>query len=114
MGSAKNIDDCAQLRENLIAALTRLRGGDFSVRLALDSREPRDQEIAALFNEVVGLNESITGEFNRVARVVGKEGDITNRAKVKGAAGGWQVKLNAVNELINDMVQPTTEVARVI
>jgi len=114
VGSAKTTDSCAQLRDNLIEALTCLRAGDFSVRLKLQSRDPRDREIAALFNEVVGLNESITGEFNRVAQVVGKEGEITNRAKVKGAAGDWQVKLNAVNGLIDDMVQPTTEVARVI
>jgi HAMP domain-containing protein/signal transduction histidine kinase/CheY-like chemotaxis protein len=114
VGSARNSDGCAQLREQLIVALTKLRQGDFSVRLMLDSTDPRDREIAALFNDVVGLNESITGEFNRVARVVGKEGDITNRAKVKGAAGGWQAKLDSVNELVNDMVQPTTEVARVI
>jgi HAMP domain-containing protein len=114
VGSAKTTDSCAQLRDNLIEALTRLRAGDFSVRLKLQSRDPRDREIAALFNEVVGLNESITGEFNRVAQVVGKEGEITNRAKVKGAAGDWQVKLDAVNGLIDDMVQPTTEVARVI
>ena len=40
--------------------------------------------------------------------------EITHRAKVKGAGGGWQAKLNAVNELVDDMVQPTTEVARVI
>ncbi len=114
MGAARQDGECAQLRESLIAALTRLRSGDFRVRLSLESRHPQDREIAALFNEVVGLNESITGEFNRVARVVGKEGDITNRAEVPGADGGWQVKLTAVNELINDMVQPTTEVARVI
>ena len=114
MGSDQNADACAQLREQLIAALTKLRAGDFSVRLSLESPDPRDQQIAALFNDVVGFNESITGELNRVARVVGKEGDITNRAKVRGAAGGWLVKLDAVNELVNDMVQPTTEVARVI
>ena len=114
MGSAQNTDSCAHLRESLIAALTKLREGDFTVRLDLDSRDPSDREIAKLFNEVVSLNESITEEFNRVARVVGKEGEIANRAKVKGAAGGWQIKLDAVNELVDDMVQPITEVARVI
>ena len=62
----------------------------------------------------VGLNEAITGEFERLAKVVGKEGEITQRAKVKGAGGGWKAKLDAVNELVDDMVQPTTEVARVI
>ncbi|WP_324808348.1 HAMP domain-containing protein [Sphingomonas sp. LY29] len=73
-----------------------------------------DEEVARLFNEVVDLNESITKEFERLAIVVGKEGKISQRAHVRGAAGGWDLKLRAVNELIEDMVQPTTEVARVI
>ena len=46
--------------------------------------------------------------------MVGKEGKITQRAQVRGASGGWDSKLRAVNELIDDLVQPTTEIARVI
>ena len=107
-------DECGALREQLISALTRFREGDFSVRMKLKSSDPRDREIAELFNQVAGLNEITTKEFGRVARVVGKEGEITQRAKVPGATGGWQKKLDAVNELVDDMVQPTTEVARVI
>ncbi|WP_133364968.1 HAMP domain-containing protein [Qipengyuania sediminis] len=114
MGSNEHADSCAELRASLIAALTRLRAGDFSVRLDLSGGHPQDQAIAALFNEAVGLNDAITSEFARVAMVVGKEGEITHRAAVTGAAGGWQQKLDAVNGLIDDMVQPTTEVARVI
>ncbi|MGV3555119.1 MAG: HAMP domain-containing protein, partial [Croceibacterium sp.] len=110
----KPVDECDALREQLISALTRFREGDFTVRMKLRSSDPRDREIAELFNQVAGLNEIVTDEFSRVARVVGKEGEITQRAKVQGAAGGWQKKLNAVNELVDDMVQPTTEVARVI
>ena len=68
----------------------------------------------SLFNEVVGLNQQITEEFERLSKVVGKEGKIGHRAKVRGASGGWDSKLRAVNELIDDMVQPITEVARVI
>ena len=112
--AARSSDPCKLLRDDLIVALTRLREGDFSVRMPNRSRDPRDREIAELFNEVVGFNDSITHEFARLAKVVGKEGEITQRARVKGAGGGWQAKLDAVNELVDDMVQPTTEVARVI
>jgi HAMP domain-containing protein/signal transduction histidine kinase/CheY-like chemotaxis protein len=112
--AARNTDPCKTLREDLIAALTRLRDGDFSVRMSARSRDPRDREIAKLFNEAVGFNDSISQEFARLAKVVGKEGEISQRARVKGAKGGWQSKLNAVNELVDDMVQPITEVARVI
>ena len=100
-------------RRDLIHALRRLRRGDFSVRLPEEGDET-DVEIATLFNEVVSLNQQITGEFDRVSRVVGKEGKIGSRAKVHGATGGWDRKLRAINELIDDMVQPTIEVARVI
>ena len=111
---SKSRNECDALRDELIDALTRLRQGDFTVRLKLSSSDPRDREIADLFNEAVGLNESITDEFSRLAKVVGKEGKIAQRAKVSGATGRWQAKLDAVNELVDDMVQPTTEVARVI
>ena len=100
-------------RRQLIHALRRLRRGDFSVRLPEDGAD-EDGEIAALFNEVVGLNQQIMEEFERLSKVVGKEGKIGHRAKVRGATGGWDTKLRAINELIDDMVQPTTEVARVI
>ena len=100
-------------RRKLLTALRALRRGDFSVRLPEDV-DGIDGEIASLFNEVVGLNEQITEEFERLSKVVGKEGKIGHRAKVRGATGGWETKLRSVNELIDDMVQPTTEVARVI
>ena len=112
--AAKSVDPCKALREELIEALTRLREGDFSVRMKITSRDPQDREIARLFNEVVGFNDDIAEEFVRLAKVVGKEGEISQRAKVKGAGGGWKTKLDAVNDLVDDMVQPTTEVARVI
>ncbi len=100
-------------RRKLMGALRKLRAGDFTVRLSEDD-PAEDGEIAALFNEVVGLNQAITEEFERLSRVVGKEGKIGHRAKVRNATGGWDAKLRAINELIDDMVQPTTEVARVI
>ncbi len=99
-------------RRELVIALRKFRNGDFTVRLPEGG--DGDDEIAELFNEVVGLNQRITDEFERLSRVVGKEGKIGHRAFVRGATGGWETKLQALNELIDDMVQPTTEVARVI
>ena len=100
-------------RRRLVSALRVARRGDFTVRLPEDP-DDIDQEVATLFNEVVGLNQQITQEFERLSQVVGKEGKIGQRARVRGASGGWETKLRAVNELIDDMVQPTAEVARVI
>jgi HAMP domain-containing protein/signal transduction histidine kinase/CheY-like chemotaxis protein len=100
-------------RRQLVTALRSLRRGDFSVRLAEDV-DGVDGEIATLFNEVVTLNGEMTREFERLSQVVGKEGKITQRGRVKSATGGWETAIRSVNELIEDMVQPTAEVARVI
>src|SRR5947199_309106 len=53
-------------------------------------------------------------EFDRVATVVGKEGRIRQRASLPMATGSWSECIDSVNTLIADLVQPTTEVARVI
>src|SRR5207248_2881104 len=55
-----------------------------------------------------------SGELNRVSTVVGKEGKTGQRVSLGGAGGSWGASVDAVNALIVDLVQPTTEVARVI
>ena len=100
-------------RRQLVSALRALRRGDFSVRLP-EEVDGVDGEIASIFNEVVSVNEEMTQEFERLSKVVGKEGKITQRGRVKNARGGWETAVRSVNELIEDMVQPTAEVARVI
>src|SRR5207248_489554 len=50
----------------------------------------------------------------RVAAVIGREGRLTERAEVRGAAGVWREQLDSVNGMIEDLVRPTSEVARVI
>ena len=74
-------------RRKLLTALRALRRGDFSVRLP-DDFSGIDGEIARLFNEVVAMEEQITDEFERLSVVVGKEGKIGQRGRVRGAVGG--------------------------
>jgi HAMP domain-containing protein/signal transduction histidine kinase/DNA-binding response OmpR family regulator len=100
-------------RRQLVSALRSLRRGDFSVRLPEDDPE-FDSEIASLFNEVVGLNQEMAREFERLSVVVGKEGKITQRGRLQNATGEWENAVRSVNDLIDDMVQPTAEVSRVI
>ncbi|WP_181704905.1 HAMP domain-containing protein [Chthonobacter rhizosphaerae] len=100
-------------RRELLNALRAFRRGDFTVRLD-DDYQGVDAEIAAAFNEVVELNEQLTSEFERLSRVVGKDGRIGERGHVRSATGGWETCIRSVNDLIEDMVQPTAEVARVI
>src|SRR3954471_22774434 len=97
----------------LLAALRAVKKGDFSVRLPTD-QTGIEAAVAEAFNDVTELLEGFTNELERIATVVGKEGRITQRASLPGATGGWAVRIESVNSLISDLVQPTEEVARVI
>ncbi|MGE4064217.1 MAG: HAMP domain-containing protein [Rhodospirillaceae bacterium] len=100
-------------QHDLLAALRALRKGDFSVRLP-GNLSGVDGEIAEAFNDVVDLNERTSKEFQRLGDFVGKEGKITHRAKLTNAGGSWAASIETVNNLITDLVQPTSEMARVI
>jgi HAMP domain-containing protein/signal transduction histidine kinase/CheY-like chemotaxis protein len=100
-------------RRQILTALRAFRRGDFSARLP-DEFDGIDAEIAQTFNEIVELNGQLTSEFERLGRVVGKDGRIGERGHVRNATGNWEASVRSINELIEDMVQPTAEVARVI
>jgi hypothetical protein len=70
--------------------------------------------LASAFNRVASMNEAMVREMVRVERIVGREGRMTERASLGDVSGGWSTSLDAINSLIGDLVQPTTEVARVI
>jgi signal transduction histidine kinase/DNA-binding response OmpR family regulator/HAMP domain-containing protein len=100
-------------RRGLLRALRTFKKGDFSVRLPVD-QIGIDGEIAQAFNDVVEMNEKIADEFARIRGEVGKEGQINQRVRLPAATGSWADCVDSVNTLVGDLVQPTSEVARVI
>src|SRR5437867_5439359 len=97
----------------LLKVLSDFKRGDFATRL------PSEQtglpgKIYDLVNEVIDLNERMVKEFDRVSTLVGKEGRIKQRASLPTATGSWAACIDSVNTLIADLVQPTTEMTRVI
>ncbi|HWQ32403.1 MAG TPA: HAMP domain-containing protein, partial [Blastocatellia bacterium] len=99
--------------KQLLKTLTALKKGDFSVRLPNDWTGIAGK-IADTLNEVIDMNDRLARELERVSRVVGKEGRITQRAALPTADGSWASLIESVNTLIDDMARPTTEMARVI
>src|SRR4051794_30001331 len=65
----------------LLVALMALKKGDFSVRLPIEW-DGISGKIADTFNEVIDLNDRMAKELDRLSRMVGKEGKITERASV--------------------------------
>ena len=97
----------------LLAGLRAIDAGDFSVRLE-PAGDPLSAEIAGVFNSVATKQGRLADELNRVALSVGREGKMRDRATIGPAAGLWAGSVDALNSLITDLVQPTSEVARVI
>ncbi len=97
----------------LLAALTALQKGDFTVRLPIEWTGIAGK-VADTFNEVVALNERMAKELDRVSRVVGIEGKLNQRASLGDVGGSWAESVTSVNALIDDLVHPTSETARVI
>src|SRR5947208_2723636 len=100
-------------KRQLATALSSLRKGDFSVRMP-SGLGGIDGQIADEFNELVEINQRLVEELERISQGVGKQGQISQRASIGNVSGAWQEAVSSVNSLINDLVHPTSEMARVI
>ncbi|HZU34333.1 MAG TPA: hypothetical protein VFA18_00410, partial [Gemmataceae bacterium] len=97
----------------LLNALTALKKGRAGVRLPVDWTGTAGK-VADAFNEVVELNERMAEEMGRLSHVVGKEGKLNQRFSLGDVGGFWRQSVTSLNELIDDLVHPTSETARVI
>jgi signal transduction histidine kinase/CheY-like chemotaxis protein/HAMP domain-containing protein len=97
----------------LLATLKALKRGDFSVRMPADWSGSAGK-VADILNDIIDANQEMVEGITTVSRVVGHEGHLTQRAPVSNAAGAWAAMVRSVNALIDDLVHPTTEMARVI
>src|SRR5437588_10834358 len=97
----------------LLTALTALKKGQPGVRLPVEWTGVAGK-VADAFNDVVELNERMASELARLRRVVGKEGKLSQRLSLGDVSGFWQESVESVNDLIDALVHPTSETARVI
>jgi HAMP domain-containing protein/CheY-like chemotaxis protein/signal transduction histidine kinase len=97
----------------LLHALQAMRIGDFSVRLPGD-RIGLEGKIADTFNEIVAANERMASELEHVGQVVGREGKTRTRVEFGLRSGSWAAMETSVNDLIDDLLWPTTAVTHAI
>ena len=101
--------------DRLLAALTAVRDGDFraKLRVPVDADSPMAR-LATVVNEVVERNRHLTGELDRVRRVVGRDGRLDERLRPGNGQGAWAGAVTAANDLLDELVRPTVEVGRVL
>ena len=97
----------------MLLALHALRRGDPDVRLPFHWTGVAGK-LADAFNEVVEQNASMAAELSRLRQVVGREGRLKQRATLPELRGFWGQQIDCINALIDDLVHPTSEAARVI
>src|SRR5260370_36409241 len=83
----------------LLGILRAVKRGDFTVRLPLAQTGVAGQ-IAEAFNDIVELLDASTNELERITRVVGREGKITERASLLGASGGVEERGDVMSSLL--------------
>jgi HAMP domain-containing protein/signal transduction histidine kinase/DNA-binding response OmpR family regulator len=111
--SAAENDPRDQQMRAMLLALSDFKDGDFTVRLPQDWTGIAGKAADA-FNELISRNQLLAAELDRISVVVGQEGRISQRASLGFAKGCWEEAIRSVNELVANLVQPTSEMARVI
>ncbi|HXC77552.1 MAG TPA: HAMP domain-containing protein, partial [Candidatus Acidoferrum sp.] len=96
----------------MLSVLTAVKRGDFSARLPTDWTGPAGK-VAAALNELIESNQQLERVLQRLGKRVGKEGQI-RRAALGDAGGAWASTLESVNDLIDDLLRPNSEIAQVI
>ena len=97
----------------LLNVLDQVKGGDFSARMPLDWTG-LPGKVADGFNDVIIANQVFEAELARVSRVVGKQGELSQRVVLGGSTRSWSGSVESVNSLINALVRPTKETQRVV
>ncbi|MEA2471508.1 MAG: hypothetical protein QOE38_2507, partial [Thermoleophilaceae bacterium] len=99
--------------EVMLQVLSQVKDGDFSARMPLHWVGVGGK-IADRLNEIIRANQVLGTELERVSRVVGKEGKLSQRVAFNGTGEVWGDHIECVNNLIDDLVQPSNEMQRVI
>src|SRR5260370_6303780 len=95
------------------AALVALRRGDPATKLPIQG-SASVSKVADVFNDLVEQNVEMAEELSKLSQAVGKEGKLKRRAALPQARGFWAQSVENINALIDDLVHPTNEAARVI
>jgi signal transduction histidine kinase/HAMP domain-containing protein/ActR/RegA family two-component response regulator len=99
--------------EVLLQVLNDVRSGDLTARMPVHWTGVPGK-VADGLNEIIGASQQLGTELERVSRVVGREGKLSQRLSLKGSDLVFGACVESVNSLIEDLVRPSNEMQRVI
>ncbi len=98
---------------SLLSVLAAVSGGDFSARMPLHWTGVAGK-VADGLNQMIIANETLEADLARLSRVVGHDGELSQRLALGGPTRCWSASSESVNRLVDALVRPTSEMQRVI
>jgi signal transduction histidine kinase/HAMP domain-containing protein len=111
-GTEVDVTDAIDVKV-LLSVLAQVKEGDFTARMPLEWTGVAGKAADGL-NDVIIANQALAAELARVSRVVGKQGELSQRVVPGGWSQCWSGSVESVNSLIDSLVRPTSEMQRVI
>jgi signal transduction histidine kinase/HAMP domain-containing protein len=99
--------------EVVLRVLRDVKAGNLTARVPVDWTGAAGK-LAEALNEIISACEHLGDELARVSRVVGKEGNLSQRATLNSGGNLFGGLVASVNGLIEDLVRPSSEMQRVI
>ncbi len=99
--------------KGLLSVLLEVKNGNFNVRMPLDETGLKGK-VCDVLNEIIDMNDLMMNEFVKAGTIIGKQGKLTHRLHIPKAKGSWNKGVEALNSLMSDLIQPTTQIAYVI
>src|SRR5690349_13710459 len=87
-------------QKRLLKVLSDYRRGDFSARMPSD-RTGLAGKICDALNDAIERNEKLVKELERLSNVVGKAGNVKQRASMPSAEGQWATAVESINTLVS-------------
>ncbi|WP_409560397.1 HAMP domain-containing protein [Hyphomicrobium sp. B1] len=97
----------------MLQTLQAVKEGDFSVRMRGDW-DGLAGKIADTVNDIIITNQRMANQLQHLGHAVGREGLTNQRVRLGLALGAWGEMEQSINGLVDDLLQPTTEVTRTI
>ncbi len=98
----------------LLDGLKSARDGDLSIRMPVHPGDDMVGQVHWAFNGLVERSDGVLREVERVTRVVGREGRVSEQASVSQLRGQWLDCMDSFNRMIDEFAWRTQEVGRII
>src|ERR1700678_2221302 len=97
---------------NIAQVTTAVAKGDLTKKIDVDARG-EILELKTTINTMVDQLSSFAAEVTRVAREVGREGQLGGQAEVEGVSGTWKRLTENVNELAGNLTRQVRAISQV-